>query len=241
MIDSSAIGREFAPTHARVEPGRLRYFFSTLGETNPIYRDPAAAKLAGMAATPIPPTYLFCLEMMDAQNPFEMLEALDIDLRRVLHGEQRFAYLAPVVVGDELTLQIHRHRRHPEKGRRDDPDRRHNQNRQPARRACRGRDPRHRRPQSRGHVMSNSLTSPQVGSVVLDKRFPRITRTTLVRLRRRRRDQGARGRGGCGQRRRHQARLRRELRRSGSGEAWRTRHHRQQRRLHLGLDRPEDD
>ena len=72
---------------------------------NPIYRDPAAAKAAGFAATPIPPTYLFCLEMMDADDPFAMLEALDIDLRRVLHGEQKFVYHAPVVVGDELTLQ----------------------------------------------------------------------------------------------------------------------------------------
>ena len=105
MVDASAIGREFAPTHARVEPGRLRFFFNTLGEANPVYRDPAAAKAAGFVATPIPPTYLFCLEMMDADDPFEMLEALDIDLRRVLHGEQRFVYHAPVVGGDELTMQ----------------------------------------------------------------------------------------------------------------------------------------
>jgi acyl dehydratase len=105
MVDASAIGREFAPTHARVEPGRLRHFFTTLGETNPIYRDHCAAKALGFAATPIPPTYLFCLEMLDADNPFAMLEALDIDLRRVLHGEQKFVYHAPVVVGDELTLQ----------------------------------------------------------------------------------------------------------------------------------------
>jgi acyl dehydratase len=105
VVDASAIGREFQPTHARVEPGRLRYFFNTLGEANPIYRDPAVAKAAGFSETPIPPTYLFCLEMMDADDPFVMLEALDIDLRRVLHGEQRFTYLAPIVVGDELTLQ----------------------------------------------------------------------------------------------------------------------------------------
>ena len=105
MVNSSAIGHSFTPTHARVESGRLRYFFNTLGETNPIYRDPAAAKAVGFAGTPIPPTYLFCLEMMDTDNPFEMLEALHIDLRRVLHGEQKFIYHAPVVVGDELTLQ----------------------------------------------------------------------------------------------------------------------------------------
>jgi acyl dehydratase len=43
--------------------------------------------------------------MMDSEKPFEMLEALDIDLRKVLHGEQTFIYHAPIVVGDELTLQ----------------------------------------------------------------------------------------------------------------------------------------
>ena len=66
---------------------------------------PPQRKRLGFTATPIPPTYLFCLEMMDTDNPFEMLEALHIDLRRVLHGEQKFVYHAPVVVGDELTLQ----------------------------------------------------------------------------------------------------------------------------------------
>ena len=104
MVDQSAVGHRFTPVTARVEPGRLRYFLDTLGETNPIYRDGDAARVAGFAATPVPPTYLFCLEMMDAENPFEMLTALNIDLARVLHGEQSFVYLAPVVVGDTLTF-----------------------------------------------------------------------------------------------------------------------------------------
>lgn len=105
MVDQSAVGVTFTPVKARVEPGRLRYFFETLGETNPVYRDTSAAKAAGYAATPIPPTYLFCLEMMDSEKPFEFLEKLKIDLGRVLHGEQRFAYHAPVVVGDTLTFE----------------------------------------------------------------------------------------------------------------------------------------
>ena len=104
MVDKSAIGVTFTPVRATVEPGRLRYFFETMGESNPVYRDPAAAKAAGYAAPPIPPTYLFCLEMMDSQNPFEFLQKLNIDLGRVLHGEQRFDYHAPVVVGDTLTF-----------------------------------------------------------------------------------------------------------------------------------------
>lgn len=105
MVDQSAVGREFTPVTARVEPGRLRFFLNTLGESNPLYRDASTARAAGYAALPVPPTYLFCLEMMDATEPFEFLTALNIDLARVLHGEQRFDYLAPVVVGDTLTFR----------------------------------------------------------------------------------------------------------------------------------------
>ncbi|SDK12945.1 MULTISPECIES: MaoC family dehydratase N-terminal domain-containing protein [Bradyrhizobium] len=105
MVDRSAIGRSFTPVTARVEPGRLRYFLNTLGEQNPVYRDETAARAAGYSAMPAPPTYLFCLELMDAERPFEFLTELNIDLARVLHGEQRFSYHAPVVVGDTLTFQ----------------------------------------------------------------------------------------------------------------------------------------
>ena len=105
MVDQSAVGRSFTPVTARVEPGRLRYFLDTLGEQNPVYSDDAAARAAGYSARPVPPTYLFCLEMLDNQRPFEFLTELKIDLARVLHGEQRFTYHAPVVVGDTLTFK----------------------------------------------------------------------------------------------------------------------------------------
>ena len=72
MVDQSAVGREFTPVTARVEPGRLRFFLNTLGEGNPVYRDEKAARAAGFSASPVPPTYLFCLEMMDATEPFEI-------------------------------------------------------------------------------------------------------------------------------------------------------------------------
>ncbi|MGX7741020.1 MaoC family dehydratase N-terminal domain-containing protein [Rhodopseudomonas parapalustris] len=104
MVDQSAVGRRFTPVTAHVEAGRLRYFLDTLGETNPVYRDAAAAKAEGFVAQPIPPTYLFCLEMLDNEKPFEFLTALQIDLGRVLHGEQSFTYHAPVMVGDTLTF-----------------------------------------------------------------------------------------------------------------------------------------
>ena len=105
MVDQSAVGRTFTPVTACVEPGRLRFFLDTLGESNPLYCSAEAARGAGYPGVAIPPTYLFCLEMMDATEPFEFLRALDIDLARVLHGEQRFDYYAPVVIGDVLTFK----------------------------------------------------------------------------------------------------------------------------------------
>jgi acyl dehydratase len=105
MVDASAIGMTLPPTHARVEAGRLKYFLDTLGDTNPVYRDASAAKAVGFADRPIPPTYLFCLEMLDNDDRFALLDTLKVDIARVLHGEQTFVYHAPAYIGDELTFR----------------------------------------------------------------------------------------------------------------------------------------
>ena len=105
MVDQSAVGRSFTPVTARVEQGRLRYFVNTIGERNPIYRDAEVARTQGYSAIPAPPTYLFCLEMLDSDDPFEFLTELEINLTRILHGEQSFTYHAPVVVGDTITFR----------------------------------------------------------------------------------------------------------------------------------------
>ncbi len=105
MVDPSLVGRALPATHARVDPGRLELFLDALGETNPIYRDRAAAETAGYSGRPIPPTWLFCLPMLGSDRPFAILDILQVDIARVLHGEQRFAYHAPVFIGDDLTYR----------------------------------------------------------------------------------------------------------------------------------------
>jgi acyl dehydratase len=105
MVDHSVAGRALTPVTAQVEAGRLRFFRETTGERNPVYTDTGAAQAAGYAAVPVPPTYLFCLEMMDAEQAFEFLDILGADLSQVLHGEQRFTYRAPVMVGDTLLFE----------------------------------------------------------------------------------------------------------------------------------------
>ncbi len=104
MIDKKHIGLKSTSQRVEVEKGRLRFFAKAIGETDPIYTDEDAAKAAGYAALPAPPTFAFCLEM-EKPNPFEDLETMGIDLGKVLHAEQNFNYHAPICAGDSLTFE----------------------------------------------------------------------------------------------------------------------------------------
>lgn len=52
----------------------------------------------------VPPTFLKVIEGEGASSR-RIVEALEIDLRRILHAEQQFDYLAPIHVGDVLTVE----------------------------------------------------------------------------------------------------------------------------------------
>jgi acyl dehydratase len=103
MIDRKFIGHTFQPFTTEIEKGRLRFFAKATAQSNPVYFDESAAREAGFASLPAPPTFLFCLEM-DAPNPQEMLQMLGVDIRRILHGEQHFTYHRPVCAGEALSF-----------------------------------------------------------------------------------------------------------------------------------------
>ena len=103
MIDRAFIGQSFPPHTALVEVGRLRAFARATGNSDPIYTDDRAAQAAGYRALPAPPTFLFSLDL-EREDPFYFINAMKIDLARVLHGEQRFTYGEPICAGDEITL-----------------------------------------------------------------------------------------------------------------------------------------
>lgn len=104
MIDRSHIGRELAPLTVDVEKGQLQFFAKATGQTDPRYLDEAAARGAGYAALPAPPTFLFSLDLMQP-DPFALYRELGVDLNRILHGEQRFRYGTPICAGDRITLK----------------------------------------------------------------------------------------------------------------------------------------
>jgi hypothetical protein len=88
-VDQSLVGREFPPTrpYAVTEEG-LRDFVEATG-----------GDYTGRA----PATYPIVLAFQ-AMNDF--LEAEQVDLFRIVHGEQKFAYERPIVPGDVLTATL---------------------------------------------------------------------------------------------------------------------------------------
>jgi hypothetical protein len=101
-VDESVIGKDLPPITLTVDAGRLRFFAKAIGETNPVFTDLETAKAAGHRDLPVPPTYLFGIEL-ESPDPFAWLAGIGVDLRRVLHGEQSFTYHSTAVAGDVLT------------------------------------------------------------------------------------------------------------------------------------------
>jgi acyl dehydratase len=104
MIDKKHIGHTPPPILWDVEKGRIAFFAKVVGLTDPIHTDEAAAKAAGYREIVAPPTFIFGA-LGDSGETMQLIETLEIDLGKVLHGEQRFDYHAPVCAGDTLRFQ----------------------------------------------------------------------------------------------------------------------------------------
>ena len=88
-VDPSLVGREFpAPAPLVVTAERVSAFAAAVGQP-----DDGA----------VPPTFPIVLAF-DAMQAF--LDAEQVDLHRIVHGEQRFTYERPLREGDELSATL---------------------------------------------------------------------------------------------------------------------------------------
>ena len=89
-VDQSLVGRAFPPTRPYVvSEEKVRTFVASTGGE---YVD-----------GPAPATFPIVVAF-EAMNAF--LEAISVDLFRIVHGEQKFAYERPVVPGDVLSATL---------------------------------------------------------------------------------------------------------------------------------------
>lgn len=98
-VDRSYIGRTGAPVTMPVERGKIREFARAIKDDDPLYVDEEYARREAGGIMP-PVTFLQTAAHWDdgAGRP-----PLPFDLRRVLHGEQEYEFLRPIVAGDVLT------------------------------------------------------------------------------------------------------------------------------------------
>jgi acyl dehydratase len=105
-LDQSFVGRKYPPT-APYEVGRekIREFADAIGDANPAYRDPEAARALGHPDVIAPPTFGIVLSMRAGAQVVADPD-LGLDYSRVVHGEQRFVHARPIRAGDRLTVTV---------------------------------------------------------------------------------------------------------------------------------------
>lgn len=95
-------GREFPPPPPfEVTEESIREFADSIGDPNPLYRDPVAAKEAGHDAIIAPPTYLTKLNFIYGPTVLGDPD-LGLNYAMVVHGEQEYSYTRPLRAGDVL-------------------------------------------------------------------------------------------------------------------------------------------
>jgi acyl dehydratase len=104
-LNRAFIGRSYrAGGTFEVSREHIRRFTEAIGDANPAYVDPDAAKSLGHPDVIAPPTFLTTvgLSLADGNGPLSDPE-LGLDYGRVVHGEQRFVHHRPARPGDVLT------------------------------------------------------------------------------------------------------------------------------------------
>ena len=98
-LDPALVGHETRPETDTMSAEAVRQFADAIGDDSAIYRDPEAARAAGFAIIPAPPTYVtrFLVPFAEA--------GLDTEHAQVLHGEQEYVYERLVGVGETLVVR----------------------------------------------------------------------------------------------------------------------------------------
>jgi acyl dehydratase len=101
-MNQSLKGKEYEPVSFPVERERVNQFADAIGEDDPIYRDPVAARRFGYPEQVAPPTFVTTMQLMTS-GQVVMDQELGLNYALVVHGEQEYDWRRPVVVGDVLS------------------------------------------------------------------------------------------------------------------------------------------
>jgi acyl dehydratase len=98
QINTSVIGKEYAPYVVTVERGKIKEFARAIGDLNPAYLDDRVAQASEWGDLIAPPTFATTFRDENADTS-AFLHELGTDISRVLHGEQEFELFRPIQPG----------------------------------------------------------------------------------------------------------------------------------------------
>jgi acyl dehydratase len=106
-LNRDLLGREYPRSAEAYEVSRekIREFAIAIGDPNPAYTDPAAARALGHPDVIAPPTFLTTLGFRFPHPSPVTDPELGLNYALVVHGEQRFTLRRPVRAGDLLHWQ----------------------------------------------------------------------------------------------------------------------------------------
>ncbi|MBL8021033.1 MAG: MaoC family dehydratase N-terminal domain-containing protein [Leptospirales bacterium] len=104
-LSKDILGKKLDAYKFTVERGKVKEFCKAIGETNPIYLDPAEAKKAGFEDTPIPPTFQTTFQFWGYPKIWDDMRAMGIDTARLLHMKEEYTYLKPIYPGTTISAQ----------------------------------------------------------------------------------------------------------------------------------------
>ena len=101
----SAVGKTFAPVTYIVGREKVREYARAVGETNALYFDPDSARAAGHRDVVAPPMFV-TVYTSPAISPAFSDPEIGMDVARMVHGAQEFAWGPLVVAGDEIATEV---------------------------------------------------------------------------------------------------------------------------------------
>jgi acyl dehydratase len=101
-LNQALKGKEYQEVRFVVERERVAQFADAIGEENPIFHDPEAARSAGYDEQLAPPTFVTVMQIMTS-GQVVVDQELGLDYIMVVHGEQEYEWHRPVMVGDVLS------------------------------------------------------------------------------------------------------------------------------------------
>jgi len=100
-LNQSLKGKEYQEVAFRVDPGNVVRFADAIGDPNPVFHDPEAARALGYPGQIAPPTFVTVMQIMTSGQVVVDPE-LGLNYALVVHGEQEYEWERPVRVGETL-------------------------------------------------------------------------------------------------------------------------------------------